>query len=52
MSQSVGIKQVTCNPKINCIHFSAIELGGFHGSVVRRGSKGSGWAVLVFTNDF
>ena len=28
-SQSVGRKQVTCNPKMNYIHFSAIELGLF-----------------------
>ena len=41
-TQSVERKQVTCNPKMNYIHFSAIELEGFHSSVVRRGSEGSG----------
>ena len=27
-NQSVKRKHVTCNPKMNYIHFSAIELGG------------------------
>ena len=27
-------------------------VGGFHSSVVRRGSGSSGWAVLFLTNDF
>ena len=41
---------MTCNPKMNYILFSA--MGGFHSSVVRRGSGSSGWAVLFLTNDF
>ena len=28
--------------------FLGDRVGGFHGSVVRRGSEGSGWAVVFF----
>ena len=38
--QSVWRKQVACNPKINYIHLSAIELGlffvGFHSGVMKE----------------
>ena len=28
--------------------FLGDRVGGFHGSVMRRGSEGSGWAVVFF----
>ena len=51
-NQSVKRKHVTCNPKMNYIHFSAIELGGGggggHSSVVRRGSEGAVGRLYFF----
>ena len=40
VSQSVGRKQETCNQD-ELYSFLGDRVGGFHSSVVRRGSKGS-----------
>ena len=32
--------------------FLGDRVEGVHSSVVRRGSEGSGWAVVFFTTDF